>query len=154
MTSTPTSTLVLMDLENHTAADSSHVRQALAQIEAAGEIEPTARRIIASGGGFAARAMFDVAAHYATHCYSYRVGVGIDGADRKLLEDADPERIAERHGRVVIAPTHSIAGNPDRRGAGERTIVDTQRWRSDLPTRTRRMVELATWPMARSYGYR
>ena len=55
---------------------------------------------------------------------------------------------------VVIAPTHSIAGNPDRRGAGERTIVDTQRWRSDLPTRTRRMVELATWPMARSYGYR
>ena len=103
MTSTPTSTLVLMDLENHTAADSSHVRQALAQIEAAGEIEPTARRIIASGGGFAARAMFDVAAHYATHCYSYRVGVGIDGADRKLLEDDDPERIAERHGRVVSA---------------------------------------------------
>ncbi len=103
MTNTTCSTLVLMDIENHTAADSSHVLEAIGQIEAAGEVEPTARRIIASGGRFAATALFDVAAHYPTRCYSYRVGHGIDGADRKLLEDADPDRIAERHHRVVIA---------------------------------------------------
>jgi hypothetical protein len=103
MTRTPSSTLVLMDIENHTAADSTHVLEAISQIEAAGEVEPTARRIIASGGRFAATAMFDVASHYPSRCYSYRVGSGVDGADRKLLEDADPRRIAERHDRVVIA---------------------------------------------------
>ena len=55
---------------------------------------------------------------------------------------------------VVTAPTHSIAGNPDRHGTTERTIADRQRWRTDLDPRTRRMVELATWPLARAYGYR
>ena len=103
MTSTDTSTLVLMDIENHTAANGAHVLEAIAQIELAAEVEPTARRVIASGGQFAATALFDVAAHFPSHCYSYRVGTGIDGADRKLLEDADPRRIAVRHRRVVIA---------------------------------------------------
>jgi hypothetical protein len=55
---------------------------------------------------------------------------------------------------VVTEPTHSIAGNPDRLGAAERTIVDHERWRSELDPGTRRMVELATWPLARAYGYR
>jgi len=55
---------------------------------------------------------------------------------------------------VVIAPTHSIAGNPDRLGTSERTIVGDERWRTDLPAGTRRMVEVATWPLARAYGYR
>lgn len=55
---------------------------------------------------------------------------------------------------VITEPTHSIAGNPDRHGTAERTIADQQRWRSDLPSRTRRMVEVATWPLARTYGYR
>ena len=103
MTNTKSSTLVLMDIENHTAADSTHVLEAIAQIESVGEVEPTARRIIASGGRFAATAVFDVAAHYSGRCYSYRVGTGVDGADRKLLEDADPKRISERHDRVIIA---------------------------------------------------
>ena len=55
---------------------------------------------------------------------------------------------------VVTKPTHSIAGNPDRLGGTERTIGDQQRWRSELDPGTRRMVEVATWPLARAYGYR
>ena len=55
---------------------------------------------------------------------------------------------------VVTEPTHSISGNPDRLGGSERSIVDRQRWRSELDPRTRRMVEVATWPLARAYGYR
>ena len=55
---------------------------------------------------------------------------------------------------VLIKPTHSMAGNPDRLGSVERTISDNQRWRSDLDPGTRRMVEVATWPLARAYGYR
>ncbi len=55
---------------------------------------------------------------------------------------------------VVTKPTHSIAGNPDRLGGTERTIGDQQRWRSELDPGIRRMVEVATWPLARAYGYR
>lgn len=55
---------------------------------------------------------------------------------------------------AILSPSHSIAGNPDRLGATTRAIALDERWRDVLTPRTQRLVTLATWPVARAYGYR
>ena len=54
---------------------------------------------------------------------------------------------------VVLAPTHSIKGNPDRLQTGPVEIRLDDRWKSELPPRTRRLVTALTWPLLVRDGY-
>ncbi|HHQ49051.1 MAG TPA: sulfotransferase, partial [Acidobacteria bacterium] len=54
---------------------------------------------------------------------------------------------------VVLAPTHTTSGNPDRERTGPVPIRLDQRWRSELPAWRRALVTALTWPMLARYGY-
>ncbi len=55
---------------------------------------------------------------------------------------------------VVLAPTHSVAGNPDRLRTGEVALRLDDEWTSKLRPRHKLMVTLATWPLLLRYRYR
>ncbi len=57
-------------------------------------------------------------------------------------------------GRVALAPTHSVAGNPGRLDTGEVALRLDDEWSSRLRPRHRLVVTLATWPLLRHYRYR
>jgi hypothetical protein len=54
---------------------------------------------------------------------------------------------------VMLAPTHSIKGNPDRLHVGPVEIALDARWQSHMMTRHRRLVTALTWPLLAHYGY-
>ncbi|WJK43438.1 sulfotransferase [Solwaraspora sp. WMMA2056] len=99
---------------------------------------------------------------------------GGDGPDRYLrirYEDvvADPagqlRRIAsfagldpaglplDAAGRVTLAPTHSVAGNPSRHRTGAVPITDDAEWLRALPGRSYAVVTAVTLPLLRRFGY-
>jgi len=53
-----------------------------------------------------------------------------------------------------LHPTHTVAGNPDRFETGPVRLRSDERWRENLPARSRRAVQLLTWPLRLVYGYR
>ena len=53
---------------------------------------------------------------------------------------------------VMLAPTHAIGGNPGIL-QGEVEVRTLEPWREQLSARTRRVVEIGTWPMRRRLGY-
>ena len=55
---------------------------------------------------------------------------------------------------VALEPSHLFAGNPDRFGPSERTIVRQDRWRAELPRATRLEAQLLTTPIRQVLGYR
>lgn len=55
---------------------------------------------------------------------------------------------------VILEPGHIFAGNPDRFGPSEREISRRDRWRDELPRRTRIEAQLLTTPLRQLLGYR
>jgi Sulfotransferase family len=56
-------------------------------------------------------------------------------------------------GRVEVAASHGIAGNPARFKAGEITLRPDEAWREHLPPRDRRLVTALCLPFLVSYGW-
>lgn len=57
-------------------------------------------------------------------------------------------------GGLMLRPTHTVAGNPGRFGAGPVRLVADQEWQRALSRRRRWLVSLMTAPVMRHYGYR
>jgi hypothetical protein len=55
--------------------------------------------------------------------------------------------------RVVLEPSHSVAGNPMRFKNGPLDIALDDEWRSAMGTHDRRTVASVTWPLLARYGY-
>ncbi|MEP6665258.1 MAG: sulfotransferase [Nocardioidaceae bacterium] len=70
-------------------------------------------------------------------------------------------RLLGEHGRtpfenddtVLLHPNHIVAGNPSRFTIGSVKIQADEEWRSQMTRRDQRLVELATKPLMRRYGY-
>ncbi|MGL5911607.1 MAG: sulfotransferase, partial [Phycicoccus sp.] len=93
--------------------------------------------------------------------------------DRHLLlryEDfvAEPEasvrRMLDRLGRdngpdfaddgsVLLSPTHTVAGNPNRHSSGRTRLALDDEWRHRMPWRDRALGTLLALPLLRRYGY-
>jgi len=58
------------------------------------------------------------------------------------------------HGRVVLSPSHTVAGNPMRFKTGPLQISLDDEWRTAMVRRNRRTVTAMTWPLLLRYGYR
>jgi hypothetical protein len=56
--------------------------------------------------------------------------------------------------QVELSPAHTCSGNPLRFTTGKVRITRDDAWRSELPTRARRLVTALTYPLLRRYGYR
>jgi Sulfotransferase family len=54
---------------------------------------------------------------------------------------------------VVLQPTHTIGGNPNRMTGGKVTIAPDSEWASKLDGRTARIATMLTSPLLRRYGY-
>ncbi|UYM06549.1 glycosyltransferase [Solicola gregarius] len=77
---------------------------------------------------------------------------------RHLLDfadhDLDPGGLAQIDGRRVrLGNAHTVAGNPMRFRTGTVDLVRDDAWRSQLPARDRRVVELLTLGVRRALGY-
>jgi len=66
-------------------------------------------------------------------------------------EDGEPP--FEDDQTVRLHPNHIVAGNPSRFTTGSVTISPDEEWRQRMRPRDKRLVELATWPLMRRYGY-
>jgi hypothetical protein len=82
---------------------------------------------------------------------------------------ADPQREAGRIGsfgeiamtsdwyrpgpEVMLAPTHSVAGNPTRHRSGWVPVRSDDEWASRMPRRAAWLVTILTWPLLLRYGY-
>ncbi len=55
--------------------------------------------------------------------------------------------------RVVLGPTHTVAGNPMRFKQGDLTLRVDDQWRVKMDPVHRRTVGILTWPLMRLYGY-
>jgi hypothetical protein len=56
-------------------------------------------------------------------------------------------------GRVEIARTHTVAGNPNRMHAGPTALTADDEWRTAMPTGRRLLVTAVTSPLLARYGY-
>lgn len=56
--------------------------------------------------------------------------------------------------RIALRPTHQVAGNPLRFASGETRVRPDDAWRTQLPARDRRAVELLTTGLRHRHGYR
>lgn len=56
-------------------------------------------------------------------------------------------------GRLVLAPSHGLSGNPSRFRSGEIELRSDDRWASAMPSRDRALVTALTLPMLAAYGY-
>jgi hypothetical protein len=54
---------------------------------------------------------------------------------------------------VSAKAVHTVAGNADRMRSGPLTVRLDDAWRTDLPTRSRRLVSALTAPLLARYGY-
>lgn len=74
---------------------------------------------------------------------------------RSLGEDVDPADLSFVDGtNVQLRESHTASGNPNRFDAGWVPLRLDDAWRSALPARDRRTVELITAPLRTVYGYR
>jgi hypothetical protein len=56
-------------------------------------------------------------------------------------------------GRVVLGPSHGLAGNPGRFRSGTVELRRDDRWATEMPAADRAMVTALTLPLLRAYGY-
>jgi hypothetical protein len=78
------------------------------------------------------------------------VGRVADALDESITEE-QLDFIRERE--VLLAPNHTVMGNPMRMRHGPTSLrLDTE-WRRAMHPAVRGAVTLVTWPMARRYGY-
>lgn len=56
-------------------------------------------------------------------------------------------------GRLVLAPSHGLSGNPSRFRSGAIELRSDDRWTTAMPTRDRAVVTALTLPMLATYGY-
>jgi hypothetical protein len=56
-------------------------------------------------------------------------------------------------GRLVLAPSHGLSGNPSRFRSGVIELRSDDRWATAMPTRDRAVVTALTLPMLAAYGY-
>ena len=54
---------------------------------------------------------------------------------------------------VVLAPTHSVSGNPMRFSHGRLSLNPDEEWRRGMGARDRAVVSTLTWPLLHRYGY-
>jgi hypothetical protein len=54
---------------------------------------------------------------------------------------------------VLLAPSHTVAGNPMRFRTGPITLRRDDAWREELPRGRRRLVSVLTFPLLARYGY-
>lgn len=67
---------------------------------------------------------------------------------------ADPDRLPfVGPDRVQLAPTHSVAGNPNRHDTGVVRLRADDQWRTDMTRWDRAVVTLVTAPGLRRFGY-
>ena len=73
----------------------------------------------------------------------------------EIMEFADLGGISPplEDGRMVIEPTHSPSGNPDRVGRAEIRISDDQRWTREMNPSDRVQATLLALPLLGHYGY-
>ncbi|MGL5853527.1 MAG: sulfotransferase, partial [Phycicoccus sp.] len=57
-------------------------------------------------------------------------------------------------GSVLLQPTHTVAGNPNRHSSGRTRLALDDEWRRRMPWRDRALGTLLTVPLLRRYGYR
>lgn len=67
------------------------------------------------------------------------------------LDEQPNERVGEDY--VDLGQAHTCSGNPARFKHGVITIRSDERWRSQLPQRTQRLVAGVTLPLLAAYGY-
>ncbi|MFV2019064.1 sulfotransferase family protein [Micromonospora sp. LOL_023] len=85
----------------------------------------------------------DVVAEPAVQLRRIAAFAGLDPAGLPL----DPE------GRVTLAPTHSVAGNPGRHRTGAVAITDDAEWLQALSTRSYAVATAVTMPLSLRFGY-
>lgn len=85
----------------------------------------------------------DVVAEPAGQLRRIAAFAGLDPAGLPL----DPD------GRVTLAPTHSVAGNPGRHRTGAVAITDDAEWLQALPARSYAVATAVTMPLSRRFGY-
>lgn len=56
-------------------------------------------------------------------------------------------------GRVVLGPSHGLAGNPGRFSTGALELRRDDRWATEMPATDRAVVTALTLPLLRAYGY-
>jgi UDP-N-acetylglucosamine transferase subunit ALG13 len=56
--------------------------------------------------------------------------------------------------KLHLDASHTVAGNPMRFMTGDVTIKRDERWRVEMPSRNRTVVDLLTGPFRQQYGYR
>jgi hypothetical protein len=79
-----------------------------------------------------------------------------DATIRQLVERCGGDPAASPlHGRTAeLHKNHTVTGNPDRLRSGTTLIrADDNRWRSELPMRSRIGAVALAWPLMRRYGY-
>lgn len=82
------------------------------------------------------------------------------GQLRRVLREADLARPTDDDlaflgpDAVELEADHSVAGNPMRFATGRVVLRRDDRWRTDLPTRQRRIVTAVTAPLLHHYHYR
>ncbi|MGL5927540.1 MAG: sulfotransferase [Dermatophilaceae bacterium] len=57
-------------------------------------------------------------------------------------------------GSVLLEPTHTVAGNPNRHSSGRTRLALDDEWRHRMPWRDRALGTLLTLPLLHRYGYR
>ncbi|MFV2107323.1 MULTISPECIES: sulfotransferase family protein [unclassified Micromonospora] len=71
-----------------------------------------------------------------------------------LFAGLDPAGLpVDAEGRVTLAPTHSVAGNPARHRTGAVPVSDDAEWVWALPGRSFAVVTAVTLPLLRRFGY-
>lgn len=71
----------------------------------------------------------------------------------RLCDDPDADLPFTDAHTAVLAPTHTVAGNPDRLKSGPTRLRVDDEWRDRMRTRDRVVVTTATAPLRRRYGY-
>lgn len=71
----------------------------------------------------------------------------------ELCGETDPDLPFTDAHTAVLAPTHTVAGNPDRLRSGPTRLELDDEWRSSMGGRDRVVVSAATAPVRRRYGY-
>ncbi|MCP3973970.1 MAG: sulfotransferase [bacterium] len=75
---------------------------------------------------------------------------------RDILAMADVPEVANaaiEGNRVVLQENHTVSGNPSRFVTGPVDLVLDDAWRSEMPKKTRRMVDRITAPYRGAFGY-
>jgi hypothetical protein len=56
-------------------------------------------------------------------------------------------------GTLILAPNHSVSGNPSRFSTGAVRLRQDDEWRHHMRARYKRLVTLLSWPLGIRYGY-